>query len=101
MKYVLLRVASTTGGQYSSRFVVRGDPRAAYHNHVFTHAKTELRHFDLDVLGGGRIVVDEERRRINVFGYSAAFGAAVHEISRAVLLEQYPLYDIDVSYDGY
>ena len=101
MKYVLLRVSTGSGDNFESRFIVRGDPRASYHNHVFTYAKAELRQFDLDVLGGGRIVVDDDARTMRVYGYSAAFGAAVHEISRAVLLEQYPLYSIETAYDGY
>ncbi len=101
MKYVLIRVGAMDNGQYKSKFIVRGDPRAAYHNHIFTQAKAELRQFDLDVLGGGRIVVDDDQRRISVYGYSAAFGAAVHEVSLSVLRQAHPLYDIDVSYDGY
>jgi hypothetical protein len=101
MKYVLMRVGMMDNGQYASKFIVRGDPRAAYHNNIFTQAKTELRQFDLDVLGGGRIVVDDDERRISVYGYSAAFGPAVHEISQSVLRRAYPLHDICVSYDGY
>lgn len=101
MKYVLLRVATRSNGEYTSKLIVRGDPRASYHNHIYTQAKAELRQFDLDVLGGGRIVVDDEIRQISVYGYSAAFGAAVHEVSRTILLQTYPLYGIGVSYEGY
>ncbi len=101
MKYVLMRVGTMDDGRYTSKFIVRGDPRAAYHNHVFTQAKAELRQFDVDVLGGGRIVVDDDERLMIVYGYSAAFGPAVHEISRSVLRQALPLHDIDVSYDGY
>jgi NADH pyrophosphatase NudC (nudix superfamily) len=101
MKYVLIRVNFQKGSMYANKLIVRGDPRASYHNNVFTAAKAELQEFSLDILGGGRIAIDDESRSIKVYGYSAAFGAAVHEIPGAILLESYPFYAVEVSYDGY
>ena len=108
MKYVLLRVSLVSSdGSWKSKLIVRGDPRAAYHNHVFTAAKSELALVDtanslhLDVLGGGRIQVDATDNSISVFGFSAAFGQAPHEITGSILRAALPFYSIHVSYEGY
>lgn len=56
------------------------------------------------MLGGGRIRHDPQARAIDVYGYSAAFGPAPHELAAALLARWYPLYDKDnitVSYEGY
>ena len=58
----------------------------------------------MTVLGGGRIRHDPQARAIDVYGYSAAFGPAPHELAAALLARWYPLYDKDnitVSYEGY
>ncbi|MEW5318011.1 MAG: hypothetical protein WDW38_009265 [Sanguina aurantia] len=53
-------------------------------------------------LGGGRITHDAAARKARVYGYSAAFGAAPHELSQAILRRHLPLYDdVTVSYEGY
>lgn len=53
-------------------------------------------------LGGGRITHEAAARKARVYGYSAAFGAAPHELSQAILRRHLPLYDdVTVSYEGY
>eukprot|EP00889_Picochlorum_renovo_P005346 jgi/Picre1/32376/NNA_007722.t1 len=44
MKYILLRVSLTpeNSDRKISKLIVRGDPRAAYHNHILTVAKNEM-----------------------------------------------------------
>lgn len=108
MKYILLRVSVlSVGGAWRSKLIIRGDPCAAYHNHIFTATKSEiaqLHHSDslqLDVLGGGRIQIDASEMSISVYGFSAAFGQAPHEISGGILRSKLPFYSIHVSYDGY
>lgn len=118
-KYVLLRVTDTRSGV--SKLAVWGDARADYHNLVLQKAKqlaAQLSPAGLKVqpLGGGRIEHLPDKKVMNVFGYSVAFGPAVHEVSAALLRRFYPLYDaagssngdspsggagIAVSYDGY
>lgn len=106
-KYVLIRISDTTpDGEWSSKLFVRGDPRAAYHNHVFTKAKEEMRALgfqsaELDVLGGGRMQIDCKKKSIQIYGYSAAFGQAPHEISACIIRRDLPFHDVHISYDGY
>lgn len=107
-KYILLRVAKTEGDAvWQSKILIRGDPRASYHNHIFTATKSELMKdernegIDLEVLGGGRIKVEALDRSIHVYGYSAAFGQAPHDITGAILRSNLPFHSVHVSYDGY
>lgn len=107
MKYILLRVSfkSESSDRKTSRLIVRGDPRAAYHNHIFSVAKNEIRQVEdsvnLEVLGGGRIEICSSTRSISIFGFSSAFSQAPHEISACILRASLPFHQIHVSYDGY
>lgn len=115
-KYVLLRVSAPGGSP--SKLLVRGDTRAAYHNHVFTACKAEVAAVDpqlnVEVLGGGRIEHYSSSRNessddsspctggvASVYGYSAAYGPAPHEVTAAVLKQWNPFLEVSVSYDGY
>ena len=101
-KYILIRVSTTRKGG-ASKLVVRGDTRAAYHNHIFTACKTEAAKegLSVEVLGGGRMEWDVKTRALNVFGYSAAFGPAPHEVTAAVIKKWNPFLKVNVSYEGY
>jgi phosphohistidine phosphatase len=106
-KYVLLRLSDIEGG--SSKLLVRGAAAAAYHDHVLQHARKEVQHLSggslqVEVLGGGRIEHQPDQGIINVYGYSSAFGPAVHEVTVGLLQRWYPLYapdHITCSYEGY
>ncbi|KAI8100393.1 hypothetical protein M9435_006877 [Picochlorum sp. BPE23] len=106
MKYILLRVSLTpeNSDRKISKLIVRGDPRAAYHNHILTVAKNEmsqLQSSELEVLGGGRIKVCPSTRTVSIFGFSSAFSQAPHEITGCILRASLPFHHIHVSYDGY
>jgi phosphohistidine phosphatase len=104
-KYVLLRV--TSADAQHSKLIVRGYARCEYHNDVVRVTKEELRGSGLhvDVIGGGRILHEPScTPRVSVFGYSAAFGAAFHEVSAVIIRRAFPVYsedDVVVSYEGY
>lgn len=104
-KYVLLRVTSA-GGEHS-KLLVRGYKACAYHDDVVRETKDELRGsgLHLSVLGGGRIEHKPHGSpRVHVFGFSSAFGPAVHEVSAVIVRRAFPFYDdedVTVSYDGY
>ncbi|GLI61824.1 hypothetical protein VaNZ11_004336, partial [Volvox africanus] len=106
-KYVLARLwDSGAEGEGRSKLLVWGDTRASYHNDVLQKAKAMARPLCLQVtpLGGGRIQHDPKSRVLRVYGYSAAFGPAPHEVAATILHRWFPLYDkqsITVSYDGY
>ncbi len=121
-KYVLLRASSSTNSH--SKLLVRGDCRAAYHNHILTACIKEAAAIDpqitITVLGGGRMehyshsstsaIEDGDDHAsggwrssgvTTVYGYSAAFGPAPHEITAAVMKKWDPFLDVSVSYEGY
>ena len=93
--------ASTT-----SKLIVRGDRECGYHNDVVQRTVAELRVSSkcVEALGGGRIEHDEEAGCVSIFGYSMAFGPAVHEVSAAIVRQAYPWYAasaVSVNYEGY
>jgi phosphohistidine phosphatase len=110
-KYVLLRLSSPDAGGAApprSKLLVWGHPAADYHNALVQRAKAVAARagggLRVDVLGGGRIEHYPEEKVISVYGYSAAFGPAPHEVSAALLRRWHPHYGPDavtVSYDGY
>jgi hypothetical protein len=102
-KYVLMRLHGDGG---RGKLLVWGHPAAEYHNHVYQRARAAAARLGLrcDVLGGGRVEHDPAARRIRVYGYSAAFGPAPHEVAAALLRRWYPTYGaggVTTSYDGY
>eukprot|EP00892_Ulva_mutabilis_P002921 jgi/Ulvmu1/1262/UM109_0060.1 len=101
-KYVLIRVSSVDAQE--SKLIVRGFKSCEYHNDVLQRTKRQLQGtgLTLDVCGGGRITHDPSAMQVAIFGYSVAFGPAVHEISAAIVRQQFPLYhNVTVSYEGY
>jgi phosphohistidine phosphatase len=89
-----------------SKLLVRGHPAAAYHNHILQHTKAEVSKLGaealhVDVLGGGRIEHYPDQGVVSVYGYSAAFGPAVHEVAAGLLKKAYPFHTISWSYEGY
>ena len=101
-KYILIRV--TIDGR--SKLIVRGSSCAEYHNDILrmTAAEASLPIRALHALGGGRIDHDKANKRVHVYGYSMAFGPAVHEITAEIVRRKYPWYDqssLTVSYEGY
>lgn len=103
-KYIIMRLSSAD--RVRSKLVVRGGRQSSYHNDVLQKTKGEVQGsgLNLEPLGGGRVEHFPGEGRVHVFGYSTAFGAAVHEVTAAIVRSQYPLYrpqDISVSYEGY
>lgn len=102
---MLLRV--TSADAQHSKLVVRGYKRCEYHNDVVRVTKEDLRGSGLHVgvIGGGRILHEPGSKPcVTVFGYSSAFGPAVHEVSAVLIQRAFPMYDADdvaVSYEGY
>ncbi|CAF4132585.1 unnamed protein product [Rotaria socialis] len=49
---------------------------------------------DLYILGGGKMQVDFEKKKINLFDQSAVYGPADHRKSKTILQEEYPDFTI-------
>lgn len=99
-----MRVSDQHG---NSKLIVRGRTSASYHNDVLQMLKTEVRGLDLhglqlEPVGGGRI--EHDSTSAHVFGYSVAFGPAVHEVSAAIIHSAHPEYSraaVTCAYEGY
>lgn len=89
---------------------MRGDCRSGYHNDVLQRAKREVQllpgcgGLTLEPLGGGRIEHLPEEGSVQVYGYSMAFGPAVHEVAVAITQRAFPWYEAErvcAAYEGY
>jgi len=73
-KYVLIRVVceDPESKQESSKLIVRGYSWAAFHADIYEKIQEELESagMDTECLGGGRILHDETKKTILVYGYS-------------------------------
>ena len=58
---------------------------------------------NIRVTGGGRIFLDDDAKKISVFGFSYGFGLADHARSKELIQadDRYKDYDVVVSDDGY
>ena len=110
-KYIIIRLSdpvATDGGR--SKLLVRGDRHSGYHNDVLQRAKREVRMtpgcagLALEPLGGGRIEHLPGEGSVLVYGYSMAFGPAVHEVAVEIVRRAFPWYEADrvrAEYAGY
>ena len=103
-KYVLIS-AKEPGSNELSWFVIslRG---ASYHRNAAESMVQVLGgsgYQDINITGGGRINLNERSKEISIFGFSYGFGAADHELTRKVILEdkRYEDFDVTWSNDGY
>jgi phosphohistidine phosphatase len=101
-KYVL--ISAEFNGE--SQYIVTSRRGAAYHMNAaepMTEKLQQAGYSDIVVTGGGRILYDEDARRISIFGHSYGFGRADHAISQEVILsdERYKDFDVTISNDGY
>ena len=99
-KYILARLVQGD----RSKIVVRGKKGRSYHMNIFEELKVEADAIGVEVipLGGGRIEHDAATEDISIYGYSSAFGTAVHHVTAVLCRRSYPFYKrIHVSYKGY
>lgn len=103
-KYVLI-AAREPGRTELSHFVTsrRG---ARYHRNAAEPLVYKLEksgYEDIAIEGGGRIYLEEDSKKISIFGFSYTFGQADHERSKRVVLadERFKDFDVTVSNEGY
>lgn len=99
-KYVLIGLESESG---VGKSIVRGTAEAEYHADIYERysPSIEALGFDTRPLGGGRIAHNSEQKTLKVYGYSVAYGRADHSITKKILGEKYPAYQITTSNEGY
>lgn len=103
-KYVLISAILPGRGE-RQHFVVsrRG---AEYHRNAaepFVEALERSGYSSINILGGGRISLNEPSKTIKIFGYSYGFGLADHALSKAVVENDHRYKDFDITWsnEGY
>ncbi|KAL7561194.1 hypothetical protein ACA910_004120 [Epithemia clementina (nom. ined.)] len=102
-KYVLIQ-AERPGGDLE--YFVTSRRGASYHRNAAEPLINQLEaagYVDIQVTGGGRILWEEELKKISIFGFSYSFGQANHSISKEVIMEDPRFKDCEVttSNEGY
>ncbi|CAF3201412.1 unnamed protein product [Rotaria socialis] len=88
-KYILV--------QQGEKYIIRGDPNLEYHDQIFAKLQQDIGDEstnELKVLGGGKVLVDFNKKQINVFGESQSYGAADHAKAKSILQEKYTDFNI-------
>mmetsp|Transcript_15606 Transcript_15606/g.28213 ORF Transcript_15606/g.28213 Transcript_15606/m.28213 type:complete len:180 (+) Transcript_15606:1-540(+) len=103
-KYVLVSAREPTSPEFT--YFVTSRRGAAYHRNAaepLVYSLKEAGYEDIEIKGGGRILCNNDEKKIWVFGFSYSFGQANHETSKRVILadERYKDYDVTVSNEGY
>ncbi|XP_019864529.1 14 kDa phosphohistidine phosphatase [Aethina tumida] len=110
-KYILIKVTSPDEcGKLYNKLIVRGYAECPYHSDINDKVTRELqalkesktiRDWRSSVLGGGRIQVDADGKKIKVYGYSQGYGKADHQAAVDVLKTTFTDYEITWSDEGY
>lgn len=102
-KYILIKVHDPSK-EREFKHIVRGSARAQFHGDIFDEVAPAIEEqgLDCECLGGGRILHDPSKKKIEIFGYSQGFGQANHSITAYILSKKFPEYDnITWNNDGY
>ena len=102
-KYVLI-AADTSAGQ--QRIFVYSKRNASYHRNVAEYLLPQLEganYTNIRITGGGRILRDDEDKKVHIFGYSYGFGQANHSLAKDIVeqSDNYQGYNVTWSNDGY
>ncbi|CAD5123395.1 unnamed protein product [Dimorphilus gyrociliatus] len=98
-KYILIKV----GKGSINKLIVRGYDSCGYHADILDLVEPGIRAlgFEVDCVGGGRILHEPNKKSILVYGYSQGFGRADHAKTVEILKRQYPAYNITYKNEGY
>jgi phosphohistidine phosphatase len=103
-KYVLIEAKEPDSDE--PQYFVTSRKGAHYHRNAaepLIHKLETSGYRDIEVKGGGRIMLSKENKEVSIFGFSYTFGQADHELSRKVVLsdDRYKDFDVTWSNDGY
>lgn len=101
-KYILCKVHDPEKDR-EFKHIVRGFSRHEYHADIFDEIcpKIEKNNLDCECVGGGRILFENSKKNIQVFGYSQAYGQAEHSITAAMVGKKFPDFTVKWSNEGY
>ena len=102
-KYVLITANTPNSTKQTFVYSKRG---ASYHRNVAEFLIPQLEgagYYNIRVLGGGRILRDDEDKLINIFGFSYGFGRGDHELALEVVQTsgKFDGYKLGWSNEGY
>lgn len=106
-KYVLLSARIPHHSpEHDIQYFVVSKRGAAYHRNVAEDFVSKLEvhgYSNINILGGGRLLLDNLNTKISIFGFSYGFGLADHSLSQRVIESdsRFQTYDISWSNDGY
>ncbi|KAL7550636.1 hypothetical protein ACHAWF_013855 [Thalassiosira exigua] len=103
-KYVLVTACEPSSNK--TRKFVYSRRNASYHRNVAEQLIPQLEgqgYRDIRITGGGRILRDDEEKKVHIFGYSYGFGRANHALAKDVVQQSanYQGYTVTWSNDGY
>jgi len=103
-KYVLISAREPKSDEHT--YFVTSRRGASYHRNAaepLVHSLENAGYQQIEIEGGGRILLDEKDKKISVFGFSYSFGQANHEISKRVVQAdgRFKDFAITVSNEGY
>lgn len=103
-KYVL--ISARAPHENTDQFFVTSKRGASYHRNAaapFVQELEEHGYQHIQIVGGGRLLLDKDAKKISIFGFSYGFGQPDHEISKRVVQSdsRYADYDISTSNEGY
>lgn len=107
-KYILVKLHNAppnVKGVKSGMFLVRGHEWADYHADLYDEVESYIAKnnitFQSEVVGGGRIAFNKDRKHIEIYGYSVGFGRANHSITCQLVKKQFPDYTVEWNNSGY
>uniref|UniRef100_A0A915KQ48 Sex-regulated protein janus-A n=1 Tax=Romanomermis culicivorax TaxID=13658 RepID=A0A915KQ48_ROMCU len=100
-KYILIKVVDPISKV--EKYIVRGYGRCEYHADIYDEVEPEIKKAGLKSIceGGGRILHENDKKKLTVFGYSTGYGKADHAKSVEILKKKFVNYQVDWSNDGY
>lgn len=98
-KYIQIKV---TDNENNSKVVVRGWKDLEYHKDNYNRFKEEnLHECSSKPIGGGRIDIDKDNKKIFVYGYSQSYGQCDHAETCNIVKSQFSDYTTSWSNEGY
>ena len=87
--------------------MIRGDGECSYHKDIFRKflngilqgPKELYDNYDYQPIGGGRI--QRTGNKIEVYGYSSAYGQCDHKLTTEIIKKYIPNVTIEYSFSGY
>ena len=105
-KYIQIEIINKTD-KNDKKIVIRGDGECSYHKDIFRKflngilqgPKELYDNYDYQPIGGGRI--QRTGNKIEVYGYSSAYGQCDHKLTTEIIKKYIPNATIEYSFSGY